>query len=83
MHDYAWIVDESNGRTVWRMTFDKTEHAGGAEKNRVAEDIVRLPAGEYTLRYRSDDSHSFNNWNSEAPRDAENYGVTLFLMQER
>jgi len=83
MHDYAWIVDEGNGRTVWQMTYDNTGHAGGAEKNRVAEDIIRLPAGEYTVRYRSDDSHSFNSWNSDAPRDAANYGVTLFRVEER
>jgi hypothetical protein len=83
MYDYAWIVDESNGRTVWRMTYDKTEHAGGAAKNRMVEDIIRLPAGEYVLRYRSDGSHSFNSWNSQAPSDAANYGATLFLAEGR
>jgi hypothetical protein len=83
MHDYAWIEDATSGRTVWRMTYDKTEHAGGAEKNRVTEDIIRLSEGEYVLRYRSDDSHSFNSWNSEAPPDAANYGVTIFLPEGR
>ncbi len=78
MHDYAWIEDAETGRRVWRMTYEESAHAGGAEKNRVTENLIRLPAGEYVLRYRSDDSHSFENWNSAPPQDAKNYGVILY-----
>jgi hypothetical protein len=77
MYDYAWIEDSNSGRTVWRMTYRDTRHAGGAEKNRMIADLVVLPAGEYVLRYRSDDSHSYDDWNMAAPHDTENYGVTL------
>ena len=83
LNDYAWIEEATTGRSVWRMTYGDTEHAGGAEKNRVTEEIIRLDAGDYVLRYRSDDSHSFENWNSTAPPDAENYGVTLYLLGSR
>jgi hypothetical protein len=83
MYDYAWIEDAGTGRTVWRMTYEETSHAGGAEKNRVAEEIIRLEKGEYVLRYRSDDSHSFEGWNSAEPRDASHYGVTVFRMDGR
>jgi hypothetical protein len=83
MNDYAWIEDETTGDAVWRMVYDDTGHAGGAEKNRVAEDVIRLRAGNYVLRYRSDDSHSFERWNSQAPGDAVSYGVTLFLVEGR
>ncbi|MFC1639228.1 hypothetical protein ACFL3B_00525, partial [Gemmatimonadota bacterium] len=79
LHDYAWIEDAATGRPVWRMTYQDTENAGGAEKNRVVDEIIELQAGEYVLRYRSDDSHSFEDWNQAAPPDEENYGVTLFL----
>lgn len=79
LHDYGWIEDAATGRVVWRMTYRQTENAGGAEKNRVVDEILELPAGEYVLRYRSDDSHSFEDWNQAAPPDGENYGVTLFL----
>jgi hypothetical protein len=79
LHDYAWIEDATTGRPVWRMTYKATDNAGGADKNRVADEIIELPAGVYLLRYRSDDSHSFEGWNQAAPPDADNYGVTLFL----
>jgi hypothetical protein len=78
MHDYAWIEDAATGEPVWRMSYDQTEHAGGDEKNRMVDTVVRLRAGEYVLRYESDDSHAFDSWNMPAPPDAANYGVTLF-----
>ena len=77
MYDYAWIEAASSGRTVWRMMHQNTRHAGGAEKNRMVVDLIVLPAGDYVLRYRTDDSHSHDGWNSTAPPDTENYGVTL------
>ena len=41
------------------MTYRATEPAGGAPKNRRFDGVVTLPAGEYVLRYETDDSHSF------------------------
>ena len=60
------------------MTYRETEHAGGARKNRLFDRAIRLQAGQYTLVYQSDDSHSFGDWNSEAPDDPFYYGVTVF-----
>ncbi len=79
MYDYAWIEDADTRRTVWEMTYRNTERAGGASKNRIFNDTVRLPAGEYVLRYRSDESHSPESWNDEPPDDVRNYGVTVFV----
>lgn len=76
MADYAWIED-ANGKTVWTMTMDDTVHGGGSRKNRLADLSVTLPKGTYTLRYRSDDSHAYGHWNSQAPSDPEHYGVTV------
>lgn len=77
MADYAWIQDAS-GRRVWQMRYEDTEHAGGAQKNRVFDGTIRLPAGEYVVGYRTDDSHAFGSWNASRPRDFANWGVTLY-----
>ncbi len=78
MYDYATIEDAATGDVVWRMTYRRTEHAGGAGKNRLFEGVIRLEAGEYDVVYRSDGSHSFRDWNSAAPHDPFSYGVTIF-----
>jgi hypothetical protein len=76
--DAGWIEDRKTGRVVWEMTYRMTEHAGGAAKNRMYDDVIRLPAGEYVLRYESDDSHSFRDWNDSAPDDPSHWGITLY-----
>jgi hypothetical protein len=78
MFDYGWIEDASTGRTAWEMDYRATEHAGGATKNRRVNQTVRLPAGDYVLRYRTDDSHAFNDWNDEPPSDASGWGISVF-----
>lgn len=81
MFDYAYIVDLKSGRDVWEMRYRRTDHAGGASKNRVFDDDVKLKAGEYEVVYESDGSHSFKRWNSRAPRDLINWGVTVSLAE--
>jgi hypothetical protein len=78
MFDYAWIENRDSGRTVWEMTYRMTEHAGGASKNRLFDGVIRLPAGEYSLRYKSDGSHSPDSWNADPPFDPAKWGVTLY-----
>ena len=76
MYDYGWIEDD-RGRRVWKMEYWDTEHAGGASKNRMINEVVRLRAGGYTVRYRSDGSHSFEDWNDTPPRDPDHWGITV------
>lgn len=76
MYDYAWIEDE-RGRTVWEMSYRKTDHAGGARKNRVINEIFTLKSGTYTVIYKTDDSHSYNNWNLTPPDDPIHWGITI------
>jgi hypothetical protein len=76
MFDYAWIEDD-RGHTVWEMTYRKTDHAGGAKKNRMFNDTVQLDAGEYELFYESDGSHSYRHWNDSPPRDPQSWGVVV------
>jgi hypothetical protein len=78
MVDYGWIEDAKSGKTVWEMTYRTTEPGGGASKNRRFEGTIKLPAGEYVLRYRTDDSHSFGEWNADPPDDPISWGITLY-----
>ncbi|GLH68058.1 hypothetical protein [Geothrix edaphica] len=77
MADEAWIEDAA-GKRVWVMVYDHTQFAGGTTKNRLADEVISLPRGTYTLRFRTDDSHAYGHWNSDAPWDPEHYGITVY-----
>jgi hypothetical protein len=83
MYDYAWIEVANSGRVVWEMTYRDSQHAGGADKNRVFDGTVRLPAGSYVLRYESDGSHSYEDWNSDPPDDPDAWGVMVRVPEAR
>ncbi|NIP42786.1 MAG: hypothetical protein GWO41_14905 [candidate division Zixibacteria bacterium] len=82
MYDYGWIKNADNDETVWIMREDQTDHAGGAAKNRVYDGILELKSGNYTLRYKTDGSHSYGSWNAAQPSDSRNYGITLYAYEE-
>jgi CubicO group peptidase (beta-lactamase class C family) len=77
MFDYGWIEDVDKGSRVWEMQEPKTAHAGGAGKNRKVDTVITLPAGNYKLRYKSDDSHAFDHWNS-LPPDINFWGIAIY-----
>jgi len=77
MFDYGWIEDAATGKAVWEMKAAETAHAGGAGKNRKVDAALSLPAGRYKLHYKSDDSHSFDNWNA-LPPDINFWGIALY-----
>ncbi len=77
MYDYG-VIRDSLGREVWRMQYEETEAAGGASKNRRIERSVSLEPGSYTLRFETDGSHGWKDWNSDPPEDPLSYGITLF-----
>ncbi len=77
MYDYGWIEDADKGALVWEMQEPKTTHAGGAGKNRKADVVITLPAGNYKLRYKTDDSHSFDHWNA-LPPDNNFWGIAVY-----
>lgn len=78
MYDYGWIEDARSGNVVWEMTYSMTFHAGGGRKNRVVKTSILLEKGEYRLRFKSDDSHSFGDWNVDPPEDQQYWGITLY-----
>jgi len=77
MFDYGWIEDVDKRTRVWEMQEPKTTHAGGAGKNRKVDVVITLPAGNYKLRYKSDDSHAFDHWNS-LPPDINFWGIAIY-----
>lgn len=78
MSDYAWISNADTHKRVWTMRYDDTEHAGGTEKNRLFDSTLHLAPGNYVVHYRSDGSHSYNDWNGTPPADAKYWGVSVF-----
>lgn len=83
MYDYAWIENAETGHVIWEMSYRMTEHAGGARKNRVFSDTIRLDAGEYIVHYESDGSHSFRDWNARPPEDPFGWGVTIRIAEAK
>ena len=81
MVDFGWIENRSTGKVVWEMTYRTSEKAGGAEKNRLFDGTVVLPAGEYTVYYETDGSHSYRDWNDNPPYDQDHYGITLYKIE--
>jgi hypothetical protein len=77
MADYGWIEDARSGDIVWEMTYRKTSHAGGAEKNRVVDQTILLDKGEYVVHFVTDDTHSFPEWNSAPPDDPNDWGIIV------
>jgi len=78
MADFGWIINTRTREKVWTMDAQHTQPAGGDEKNRVADEIVSLPAGTYTVFFKSDDSHSYEDWNSDPPMDEDHWGITIY-----
>jgi hypothetical protein len=76
MFDYGWIEDDKGSR-VWEMKNANIAHAGGAGKNKKVDVRLTLPAGNYKLRYKSDDSHLFDHWNSMPP-DIKFWGIAVY-----
>lgn len=78
MYDYGWIEDARTGTAVWEMTYGMTFHAGGGRKNRMVNTSIVLDKGDYVLHYRSDDTHSYAEWNVDPPDDRDYWGITLY-----
>ncbi len=79
--DYATILDAS-GETVWEMTWDDTEPAGGSSLNRRFDGRVDLPAGAYSVRYETDSRHAFGSLGPDAPDDVSFWGVHVYGPEE-
>jgi hypothetical protein len=83
MGDFGWLED-SKRDTAWsQINYYNSYYGGGALKNRIRVGIVTLNKGNYTLRYKSDDSHSYGNWNQAPPFDSTLWGIQVFDLSGR
>ncbi|MEQ9402186.1 MAG: hypothetical protein RIM99_01265 [Cyclobacteriaceae bacterium] len=80
--DYGWIINANTREKVWKMRESRSEHAGGARKNRQVSDVISLPAGDYIVYYSTDGSHSYGDWNDTRPHEADMWGITLWATNE-
>lgn len=79
--DYGWIENLDTKEIVWRMTFDKSEYAGGDGRNRKVVETIYLPSGNYTLKQKSNESHASDGWIGDPPEIPYYYGITVFNMK--
>lgn len=80
--DYGWIINANTREKVWKMKSYKTDQAGGAEKNRRVSEVITLDKGDYIVYYSTDDSHSYEDWNSAPPREGDLWGISLYATKE-
>ncbi len=77
MFDYGWIIDARTHERIWMMEEEETAYGGGAEKNRVIRTTLEFKPGDYLLYYKTDDSHSAEEWNANPPYDPFFWGVIV------
>jgi hypothetical protein len=75
--DYGWIVNASTREKVWEIDRWNSDWAGGSRKNRQYDDEIELAEGDYILYFVTDDSHSYEAFNANAPYDPINWGITI------
>ncbi len=82
MADYGWLED-NKGKRVWASEkILDSYHLGGAPKNRIYAELIKLTPGQYSLRYVSDNSHSYNRWNAVSPYNKEFWGIRIYQMSD-
>jgi hypothetical protein len=82
MDDYGWIINAKSGKRVWEMNTGNLKSAGGARKNRMSQETLQLPAGQYVAYFVTDGSHSYREWNAPPPYDPSFWGLTVWVKDE-
>ena len=65
--DYGWL-ENSAGEIIWQLDLRKSRILGSEQfksinpRNRVQFDSLQLSPGQYTLHFKSNSQHGFNNW---------------------
>lgn len=80
MYDNVWIEDKEDGKTVWSMKVPYTEYAGGHPRNRIADLIIPLKAGTYSVHFDNSKSpykHYYDHWEAFPP-DYDMWGIKIF-----
>lgn len=82
LSDFGWIVNAETGEKVWHMEKASIEYGGGAEKNRMVHETIKLKKGNYIVYYSTDGSHSYEKWNAAPPFDPERWGISLWTVNK-
>jgi len=77
IYDFGWIINTQTREKVWKFTYADSKPAGGAHKNRMLNQTISLPAGNYAAFFVTDDSHSERRWNAPPPYDPSFWGMTI------
>jgi len=80
--DYGWIIDANTRETIWTFTRSKSKYAGGANKNRMVNEVIFLKKGKYIAYFASDGSHSYRDWNAAPPYSEDLWGLSLWIMND-
>jgi len=81
MKDFGTIENAVTGQIIWQMHYFETKPAGWA-KNRRADRFISLPAGTYNLHFKTNNTHSFEDWGALSP-DHHFWGITLYEEKEQ
>lgn len=76
--DHAWIEKRPSGAIVWSMASTKSQQSGLDPRNRMIDTTITLPPGRYRLHYRTNESHSPQQWITTPPATPHHYGITLY-----
>ena len=76
--DYGWLENVETGERVWEMTPDNTVYGGGDNRNVKLATRTTIKPGVYRLRYVSNESHAYPEWQGKAPEREKLYGITVF-----
>lgn len=77
LQDYGWIDNDKSEKVWTAVNLFSSFHLSGALKNRISVGILTLDTGEYSLHYKSDENHSYGNFNDVAPMESAWWGIQL------
>lgn len=78
-YDTGGLRMEPDGAVLWQLHQAETVYAGGADRNRIAQQEIFLGAGTYTLFYQTDDSHAYGDFDNP-PTYPEHWGIALYTI---
>jgi hypothetical protein len=81
--DFGWIERARTHQSVWQMSTEHCDPAGGADKNCLARAQIDLQPGEYLVCYWTDTSHAFGDWNATPPRQPDGWGIRVWGAGEK
>ncbi len=80
LFDYGWI-ENSDGEKVWSPWEKDTlssVYAGGHWSNRITVENIKLPRGDYKIRFTSDGAYSPDRWTLTQPDFPQYWGIGVY-----